>query len=89
MPRRILAVLLVLPAAALFFWSRQHFTEYFFAPATDVAFVSVGSYSDINDSDLVLGVQVEGEYRAYPVRYMAFHHMLNDTIGSVALLPTY
>jgi len=30
-----------------------------------------------------------GETRAYPVRYLAYHHMLNDRIGETALLPNY
>jgi len=38
---------------------------------------------------MVIGVTLGGESRAYPVRYLAYHHMLNDRLGPTALLPTY
>jgi hypothetical protein len=38
---------------------------------------------------MVIGVEIGGQSRAYPVRYLAYHHMLNDELGSTALLPTY
>jgi Protein of unknown function (DUF3179) len=34
-------------------------------------------------------VVIGEQSRAYPVRYLAYHHMLNDQLGSTALLPTY
>jgi hypothetical protein len=38
---------------------------------------------------MIIGVAIGGQSRAYPVRYLAHHHMINDTLGPVALLPTY
>jgi hypothetical protein len=36
---------------------------------------------DLQDSDYVLGVTAHGESRAYPTRYIWFHHAVNDHIG--------
>ena len=36
----------------------------------------------LNDDEYVLGITVNGENRAYPTRFAAFHHIINDTIGS-------
>ena len=36
---------------------------------------------DIGDNELVFGVAINDDVRAYPYRYMDWHEMLNDTIG--------
>jgi len=35
----------------------------------------------LNDSDYVLGVTLNGESRAYPTRFLWWHHIINDSIG--------
>jgi hypothetical protein len=36
---------------------------------------------DLDDADYILGVTAHGESRAYPTRYIWFHHAINDRIG--------
>ncbi|MEL7464669.1 MAG: DUF3179 domain-containing protein [Pseudomonadota bacterium] len=36
-------------------------------------------------SDPVLGIEVNGDARAYPLRLMAWHEMVNDTVGGEAI----
>ncbi|HEV2473484.1 MAG TPA: DUF3179 domain-containing (seleno)protein, partial [Chthonomonadales bacterium] len=36
----------------------------------------------LDDSDYVLGITMNGESRAYPTRYVWWHHAINDRIGS-------
>ncbi len=69
--------------------SRANLLERVFAPARNVETAAVGDFHDIRDTDMVIGVVIGGRSRAYPVRYLAYHHMLNDQLGSAALLPTY
>lgn len=69
--------------------SRVNLLERVFAPARGAQTAAIGSFHDIRDTDMVIGVAIEGQTRAYPVRYLAYHHMLNDRLGSTALLPTY
>ena len=40
-------------------------------------------------NDIVLGVQVNGESRAYPVRFMQWHEIINDTLGGVPIAVTF
>ena len=82
----VVTILLIVACAAL---SRVNNLEWIFAPASETQFAAIGQFHDIRDTDMVLGVTLDGESRAYPVRYLAYHHMLNDRIGSIALLPTY
>jgi hypothetical protein len=41
------------------------------------------------DDDLVLGILEDGEARAYPVRMMRYHHIVNDITQGKPTLVTY
>ena len=69
--------------------SRVNLLERVFAPARDAQVAAIGDFHDIRDTDMIIGVVIGSQSRAYPVRYLAYHHMLNDQLGSTALLPTY
>ena len=40
-------------------------------------------------SDLVFGIEIAGDARAYPLRIMGWHEMFNDTIGGVPVALAY
>ncbi len=40
-------------------------------------------------SDLVFGVSIDGDVRAYPLRIMGWHEMFNDVVGGVPLTLAY
>jgi len=76
-------------ALICFALSRVNLLERVFAPARGAETAAIGSFHDIRDKDMIIGVVIGDQTRAYPVRYLAYHHMLNDQLGSTALLPTY
>ncbi|MEM9028357.1 MAG: DUF3179 domain-containing (seleno)protein, partial [Pseudomonadota bacterium] len=43
----------------------------------------------LNDDDLVFGVAINGDVRAYPLRIMNWHEMFNDVIGGVPVALAY
>ena len=43
----------------------------------------------INDTDAVIGVVVNGDVRAYPIRIIAWHEMVNDTVGGLPVSLSY
>lgn len=43
----------------------------------------------LRDDDLVFGVSINGDVRAYPLRIMGWHEMFNDVIGGVPLALAY
>ena len=43
----------------------------------------------MRDDDLVFGVSINGDARAYPLRIMGWHEMLNDVIGGVPVALAY
>ena len=45
--------------------------------------------ANLADDELVLGVVVDDQPMAYPIRYLAPYEVLNDLVGSTALAPTW
>lgn len=45
--------------------------------------------SFLNESEIVFGIGVNGEYRAYPQRILDWHEMANDTVGGQAFALSY
>jgi hypothetical protein len=43
----------------------------------------------LDDDELVLGVLIEGEAMAYPIRYLALYEVINDRIAGTPLTPTW
>ena len=59
-------------------------------PALDNPILIAAEQADyLLDSDLVFGIQINGDVRAYPLRIMGWHEMVNDVIGGEALSLAY
>lgn len=86
---KALMVLLLLPTAATIWASRQNVYELMFNPLASPAYARAGEVDYISDEDMVLAVERGGERVAYPVRLMAYHHLVADTVGGVPLVATY
>ena len=60
-----------------------------FVPLDDPDFVSATEVTYLDADEYVLGIVMNGEARAYPVRMAAYHHIINDSVGGDPLLVTY
>jgi hypothetical protein len=59
-------------------------------PAAEVAaFNEIHRGKYLVPDDLVIGVEIAGETRAYPVRVLNWHEVVNDTLGGVPIAVTY
>ena len=83
------AVLAFLLLAGTAWASRINFFERMFAPVSEVAFTSAGEAEHVVAEEMVMGIEIGGETKAYPVGMMAYHHVLNDQLGGVPLVVTY
>ena len=84
------AMVLLLAPVALSVWaSRQNVYEVMFNPLERPAYESAGEASHVGEDDMVLAVERGGERVAYPVRLMAYHHIVADTVGGVPIAATY
>ena len=60
-----------------------------FVPLDNPAFIAAADASYLTDQNLVLGFDLMGEARAYPVRMVYYHHIVNDTVAGRPVLVTY
>lgn len=51
--------------------------------------VAAADATYLDDSNVVFGLEVEGEARAYPKRILAWHEMFTDTLGGVSVVGVY
>ena len=51
-------------------------------------FVSAAA-AKIDADDKVIAVKIGGAARAYPIRIMGYHHVVNDDLGGTAFVATY
>lgn len=57
---------------------------------SDPQFIEVGQESRIGPTEPVITVEVDGARpRAYPIRYLTWHEIVNDTIGGVPVAVTF
>ena len=86
---RTLAGVAVVLLAGCAFLARVNYFEWMFRPLPRPGFVEAARATGVADDDLVLGVQVGEEARAYPVRAMAYHHVVNDVVAGEPIVATY
>ena len=60
-----------------------------FVPLDNPEFIAADEATFLDADDLVLGLTVAGESRAYPIRMMTYHHIANDTIAGRPILITF
>ena len=79
---------LVLVAASAVLARYNYFERVFFKPITSPQFASAAEVQ-LDPDEMVLAVRSGPQARAYPIRAMAYHHLVNDTLGGVPLVATY
>jgi hypothetical protein len=75
-------------AIAIALASRVNIFEKMFHPITAAQFLPAVQ-ANTENGEMVLAVKVGAEQRAYPVAIMAYHHILNDSLGGTPLVVTY
>jgi hypothetical protein len=87
--RRACLVLLFIPLLIATWFARQNHFEWMFNPLPNAAFANISEAGFVADGDMVLAVELNGDAAAYPVRQIAYHHVVQDTIGGIPVLVTY
>ncbi len=55
----------------------------------DPMFAVVGDASFVADSDIVIGLEIDGQARAYPLSILVWHEIVNDEVGGIPVAVTY
>ena len=57
---------------------------------SDPSFLTVGDESTLQNREPVITVEIEGETpRAYPIRYLIWHEIINDVVGDTPVAVTF
>jgi hypothetical protein len=85
---RIALICLLLLTFASAAFTHVNIFEKMFHPYDSPSFESADE-AKVDSEDKVLAVRVGQEARAYPIRTMGYHHIVNDTVGGVPIAVTY
>ena len=85
------AILLIVATTGLATWfARQNHFEWMFNPLAKADYVSIAdARTFLVDAEIVMGIDVNGAAFAYPIRQLAYHHVVNDVVGGTPLVVTY
>jgi hypothetical protein len=82
----ILPLFFVLLAA---WFARQNHFEWMFNPIAQVSYAQATGAAFVDDDDKVLAVKINDEPVAFPVRQLAYHHIVNSVVGGTPIVATY
>ena len=60
-----------------------------FVPLDNPIMISASNAEYLSDEDIILGLNLAGQARAYPIRMVQYHHIVNDTVAGRPVLVTY
>ncbi len=69
--------------------ARQNHFEWMFAPLPGPGFVRASAAGFVAPGDMVMSVYRPGDPVAYPIRQLAYHHLVQDSVGGVPIVATY
>lgn len=80
-PAAVIAIL-----AAVVSWINPY--EHMFHPLGAPHYISAAQAS-VEPGDMVIAVTIAGDSRAYPIREMGYHHVVNDRLHQLPIVVTY
>ena len=87
--KKALLVIVFIPLLASTWFARQNHFEWMFNPLANAAYAKASEAGFVDEGDIVMAVESNGEAAAYPVRLMAYHHLVQDTVGGTPIVATY
>ena len=88
-PVATLVALATLLSGGAAWLSHQNHFEWMFAPLKTAEYAKVSEATFVDDADMVIAVELNGDAVAYPIRQMGYHHVVNDEVGGIPVVSTY
>ncbi len=82
------AIAMVPVIAIVYFFNFKMTADHMFRQPEKLAFKPKGE-NILKDSSIVVGVEHNGEVKAYPIRFIVYHHQVQDTVGGLPVIVTY
>ena len=87
--KKAFLVILFIPLLASTWFARQNHFEWMFNPLPNPSYAGVSDADFIDKADYVIAVEMNGDAAAYPIRQLAYHHVVHDSVGGVPIVVTY
>jgi len=87
--RKALLIIVLVPVLAATWFARQNHFEWLFNPLANAAYAKTSEAGHVEDNDIVMAIELNHEAAAYPVRLMAYHHIVQDIVGGTPIVATY
>lgn len=78
----------LVPLVVAYFFNFKMTADSIFKEPADLTFQPRDG-NELGDSAIVVGVQNNGEVKAYPVQFIIYHHQVRDTVGGKPMMITY
>jgi Protein of unknown function (DUF3179) len=88
-PGRLAMPALLAPLLAVTWFTQQNHFEWMFNPLLNANYARAGEADFVADGDMVMAVDINRDAVAFPVRQMAYHHVVNDVVGGKPITATY
>ena len=86
--RRVASIVSVIAVTAVAVLSRVNIYEIMFHPFDRPSFSNADQVK-LDGDEKVIAVSIGQEARAYPIRIISYHHVINDVVSGVPLVATY
>lgn len=88
--RRTVLALALVPLIATAWLARQNHFEWMFKPLTGPATHAPATAADFVAADeMIMAIELNGDAVAYPIKQIAYHHVIEDTVGGRPVVATY
>lgn len=87
--RKALLVLPLVPLLFVTWFTRQNHFEWMFAPLARGDYAKAGDVDFVAPDEMVLAVKIADDAVAFPIRQVAYHHVIQGTVGGVPIVATY
>jgi len=87
--RKALLIIVFLPVLPATWLARQNHFEWMFNPLPNPAYAKTTDAGFVADNDIVMAIKFKEEAAAYPIRQMAYHHVVEDVVGGTPVVATY
>ena len=86
--KTLLILPFLLPGALYYLTSNVMSADSMFLQPRSISHIPV-SNSSLDQSMIVIGTEINGEAKAYPMNIVGYHHQIRDSIGGVPVMITY
>lgn len=88
MVAKVAAAFVAVCTLAVAILSRINVYELMFHPSDQPSFAAADK-TKLDGGEQVIAIQVGQAARAYPIRVISYHHIVNDTVGGLPVVATY